>query len=77
MLHGMKNHVGMGLPTDFGLLFTDGKVDELLAELNKRDARQGALWQAIELVASFFIYLPFARSVDQEYLAAESESEAA
>lgn len=40
---------------------------------------QGALWQAIELVASFFIYLPFARSVDQdyEYLAAEAESEAA
>ena len=28
MLHGMKNHVGMGFPTDFGLLFTDGKVDE-------------------------------------------------
>ena len=25
----------------------DGKVDELLAELNKRDARQGALWQDI------------------------------
>jgi PTS system cellobiose-specific IIC component len=38
---------------------------------------QGALWQAVELVASFFIYLPFARSVDQEYLAAEAESEVA
>ena len=37
---------------------------------------QGALWQAIELVASFFIYLPFARSVDNDYLAAEAESEA-
>lgn len=32
---------------------------------------QAAAWQAITLVASFFIYLPFARSVDQEYLAAE------
>ncbi|MBP3892820.1 MAG: PTS sugar transporter subunit IIC [Atopobiaceae bacterium] len=38
---------------------------------------QGALWQAVELVASFFIYLPFARSVDQEYLATEAESEQA
>lgn len=28
---------------------------------------QGALWQAIVLVVSFFIYLPFARSVDKEY----------
>ena len=32
---------------------------------------QGALWQLITLVASFFIYLPFARSVDAEYLAQE------
>jgi len=32
---------------------------------------QGALWQLITLVASFFIYMPFARSVDQEYLATE------
>ena len=32
---------------------------------------QGALWQLVTLVASFFIYMPFARSVDQEYLANE------
>jgi PTS system cellobiose-specific IIC component len=32
---------------------------------------QGALWQLVTLVASFFIYLPFARSVDEEYLALE------
>jgi PTS system cellobiose-specific IIC component len=32
---------------------------------------QGALWQLVTLVASFFIYMPFARSVDQEYLATE------
>ena len=35
---------------------------------------QGALWQLITLVASFFIYLPFARSVDQEYLALEQDA---
>ena len=38
---------------------------------------QAAAWQLLPLVASFFIYLPFARSVDQEYLAAEAESEVA
>ena len=38
---------------------------------------QGALWQLITLVASFFIYLPFARSVDAEYLAQEQAAEAA
>lgn len=38
---------------------------------------QGALWQLIALVASFFIYLPFARSVDAEYLAAEQAADAA
>ena len=27
---------------------------------------QGALWQVVCLAASFFIYLPFARSVDNE-----------
>ncbi|MDO4538991.1 MAG: PTS transporter subunit EIIC [Coriobacteriales bacterium] len=32
---------------------------------------QGALWQAITLVASFFIYMPFAKSVDNDYLAQE------
>jgi len=32
---------------------------------------QGALWQIIEIAASFFIYLPFARSVDMEAFEAE------
>ena len=32
---------------------------------------QAAAWQAITLAASFFIYLPFARSVDNDYLAME------
>jgi PTS system cellobiose-specific IIC component len=32
---------------------------------------QGALMQIIELVISFFIYLPFARSVDEEAYAQE------
>ena len=31
----------------------------------------GALWQLVEIVASFFIYLPFARSVDNEAYEAE------
>lgn len=35
-----------------------------------------ALWQAVSLVASFFIYLPFARSLDREYLAAEQREDA-
>ena len=38
---------------------------------------QAAAWQAITLVASFFIYLPFARSVDKDYLAMEEGQEAA
>ena len=29
---------------------------------------QAAAWQAITLVASFFVYLPFAKSVDNDYL---------
>jgi PTS system cellobiose-specific IIC component len=37
---------------------------------------QGAAWQAIALVASFFIYLPFAKSVDNDYLAQEQAAEA-
>lgn len=36
---------------------------------------QGALVQIIELVASFFIYLPFARAVDNELYQAELEAE--
>ena len=38
---------------------------------------QAAAWQALTLVASFFIYLPFARSVDAEYLAMEQGQDAA
>ena len=38
---------------------------------------QAALWQAIALAASFFIYLPFAKSVDNDYLKAEQGEEAA
>ena len=38
---------------------------------------QAAAWQLLTLVASFFIYLPFARSVDAEYLALEGDSAAA
>ena len=38
---------------------------------------QAAAWQAITLVASFFVYLPFARSVDQEYYAMEQGQEEA
>ena len=38
---------------------------------------QAAAWQAIALVASFFIYLPFAKSVDNDYLKAEQGEEAA
>jgi PTS system cellobiose-specific IIC component len=37
---------------------------------------QAALWQAVALVASFFIYLPFAKSVDNDYLALEQGAEA-
>lgn len=35
----------------------------------------GALWQLCEIVASFFIYLPFARSVDNEAYEAEQAAE--
>ena len=38
---------------------------------------QAALWQAIALVASFFIYMPFAKSVDNDYLAMEQAQEEA
>ena len=38
---------------------------------------QGALMQAIELVLSFFIYMPFARSADNELYQAELDAQAA
>lgn len=38
---------------------------------------QGALWQLVEMVISFFLYLPFARSLDADYLAQESGEAAA
>jgi len=38
---------------------------------------QGALWQAIALVASFFIYFPFARAADNELYQAELDAQAA
>ena len=38
---------------------------------------QAAAWQAAVTVISFFVYLPFARSVDQEYYEAEQAAEAA
>jgi cellobiose-specific phosphotransferase system component IIC len=34
---------------------------------------QAALVQLAGIVASFFIYMPFAKSLDDEYLALESE----
>ena len=34
-----------------------------------------ALWQLIEIVWSFFGYLPFARSVDNDYYAQQEEAE--
>ena len=34
---------------------------------------QGALWQFVEIVGSFLLYLPFARSVDREYLRKEQQ----
>ncbi|MBO7674626.1 MAG: PTS sugar transporter subunit IIC [Atopobiaceae bacterium] len=37
---------------------------------------QGALWQAVVLVASFFVYMPFAKSLDNDYLATEQGAEA-
>lgn len=37
---------------------------------------QGAAWQLAAMVISFFVYMPFARSVDQEYLAQEQAAEA-
>ncbi len=37
---------------------------------------QAAAWQAVGIVASFFIYMPFAKSVDNDYLAAEQAQEA-
>ena len=38
---------------------------------------QGALWQIIEIAASFFIYLPFARAVDNAaYEQEQAESQA-
>jgi PTS system cellobiose-specific IIC component len=38
---------------------------------------QGALWQLVEMVISFFLYLPFARSLDADYLAQEHGEAAA
>jgi len=38
---------------------------------------QAAAWQAAVTAISFFVYLPFARSVDQEYYEAEQAAEAA
>jgi PTS system cellobiose-specific IIC component len=38
---------------------------------------QAAAWQAVALVASFFIYMPFAKSVDNDYLAMEQAQEEA
>ena len=38
---------------------------------------QGAAWQIVCLAASFFIYLPFARSIDNELYEAEQAGEAA
>jgi cellobiose-specific phosphotransferase system component IIC len=38
---------------------------------------QAAAWQAVGIVASFFIYMPFAKSVDNDYLKAEQGEEAA
>ena len=38
---------------------------------------QGALWQIIEIAASFFIYLPFARAVDNDAYKMEQGEEAA
>ncbi len=38
---------------------------------------QGALWQVVCLAASFFIYLPFARSIDNELYANEQAAEQA
>ena len=36
---------------------------------------QAAAWQAVALVASFFIYMPFAKSLDNDYLAMEKAQE--